>query len=59
MRLSHAATGSVDVTSRLIIGLLLSGPAGAIAAGAPRAGSGPALSGARTGRPADTGRWGR
>jgi hypothetical protein len=59
MRLSHVATGSVDVTSRLIIGLLSSSPAGLIVAGAPEVGSGPVISGVRTGRPAGTGRWGR
>jgi len=54
MGLSPAAA-SVEVTGTLIVGLLLSGPAGSAAA-APGVGSGPAVSGTPTGRRAGTGR---
>lgn len=39
--------------------LLLNSPAGSVAAAAPGAGSGPAVSGTLTGCPAGTGRWGQ
>jgi len=55
MGLSPAAVGGVGLTSALIVGLLLTGPAGSAAA-APGVGSGPAVSGTPTGRRADTGR---
>ncbi len=49
--LSHTAVANGELASALVVGLLLSGPAGSITAGAPGGGSGPAVSGARTGRP--------
>ena len=56
MGLSHAAVGGVGLTSALIVGLLLTGPAGSAAAAAPGVGSGAAVSSTPTGRRADTGR---
>ena len=58
MGLSPAAVGGVGLTSALIVGLLLSGPAGSAAA-APRAGSGPAVTGTHPNRRAGMGRWGQ
>jgi hypothetical protein len=57
MGLSPAAA-SVEVTGTLIVGLLLSGPAGSAAA-APGAGSDPAVTGTHPNRRAGMGRWGR
>jgi hypothetical protein len=50
--LSHTAVANGELASALVVGLLLSGPADSITAGAPGGGSGPTVSGARTGRPA-------
>jgi hypothetical protein len=49
MRLSPAAAGGIEVTGALIVGLLLRGPAGSVAAATPGAGSGPAVSDTPTG----------
>jgi hypothetical protein len=58
MSLSRAAVDGVELANALIVGLLLTDPAGSVAAAAPEAGSGPSVLGTPTGRRAGTGRWG-
>jgi hypothetical protein len=54
MRLLPAAADGVDVTGALIVGLLLKGSTGSVAAATPGAGSGPSVSDTPTGRRAGT-----